>query len=61
MTLIRASSPSSVDHKRDDSSNGELHFEIFGGDFAKCNDVMCSDEWLKNSTDGKIAVTSAPG
>lgn len=34
-------------HKRDGSSNGEPHFEICGGSFVECNDVICSEDWLE--------------
>lgn len=31
-------------HKRDDSRNVKLHFEMFGGSFAKCNDVLSRED-----------------
>lgn len=34
-------------HKRDNSSNVKLHFEMFGGSFAKCNEVLSREDWLE--------------
>lgn len=34
-------------HKRDDSGNVKLHFEMFGWSFARCNDVLSGEDWLE--------------
>lgn len=35
-------------HERDDNSNVELHFEMFGGSFAKCNDFLSREDRLED-------------
>jgi hypothetical protein len=44
---LKRSGRDSDGHKRDDSSNVELHFEMFEGSCAKCDDVLWRDDWLE--------------